>query len=105
MFKKKFKIRVNYFAEDQYTVQYAHYYFIPVYHSLCFWFEQSLTGGTECWSTHLLDYKSAEELAKSLKSIEDVRKWYEKDEERERDFYRRKDEYYKKNVPYHTKNF
>lgn len=105
MFKKKFKVRVKYFSGDYYTVEYAHYYFIPVYHRLCFWFEQSLTGGTECWSTRLMGYNTAEELAKSLKSIEDVKKWYEKDEARAKDFYSRKKEYYEKNVPYDTKYF
>ncbi len=105
MFNKKFKVRVRHFAEDKYEVQFAHYYFIPVYHSLCFWFEQTLTGGTECWSTRLMDFQTAENLAKSLKSIEDVRKWYEKDEAKEKDFYRRKKEYYAKNVPYGTKYF
>jgi len=91
--------------KDKYEVQYAHYYFIPVYHSLCFWFEQMLTGGTECWSTRLMDFQTAENLAKSLKSIEDVRKWYERDEAKEKDFYKRKKEYYAKNVPYDTKYF
>lgn len=105
MFKKKFKVRVRYFGKDKYTVEFAHYYFIPFYHPLCFWFQQSLTGGTECWSTRLMDFKSAEELAKSLKSIEDVKKWYEKDEEKEKAFYKDKEEYYKKNVPYDTKYF
>ena len=105
MFNKKFKVRVRYFAKDKYEVQFAHYFFIPIYHSLCFWFEQTLTGGTQCWSTRLMDYQSAEDLAKSLKSIDDVRKWYEKEEAKEKDFYKRQKEYYAKNVPYDTKYF
>ena len=113
MFNKKFKVRVRHFAKDKYevhlahyyVVQFAHYYFIPIYHSLCFWFEETLTGGTECWSTRLMDYQTAEDLAKRLKSIEDVREWYKKDEAKEKDFYRRKKEYYAKNVPYDTKYF
>ena len=91
--------------KDKYEVQFAYYYFIPSFNSLCFWFEQTLTGGTECWSTRLMDYKNAEELAKSLKSIEDVRNWYKKYEEKEKNFYIRKKEYYNKNVPYNTKYF
>jgi hypothetical protein len=102
---KKFKVRVRYFSSGKYTVQYAHYYFIPNYHSLLFWFEQSLTSGTECWSTRLMDVKSAENLAKTLKSIEDIEKWYEKDELKAKDFRKRKKEYYEKNVPYNTKHF
>lgn len=103
--KKKFRVRVKYFAEGKYEVQFAYYYFIPSFHTLCFWFEQTLTGGTECWSTNLMDYQSAESLAKELKSFEDVERWYEKDEVKERDFYRRKKEYYASNVPYKIKYF
>ena len=105
MFNKKFKVRVKYYADGYYMVQFAHYYFIPIYHSLCFWFELTLTSNTEGWSLRLMDFKSAENLAKSLKSIECVRKWYEKDESNKADFYRRKKEYYAKNVPYDTKYF
>ena len=105
MFNKKFKVRVRLFGKDKYQVQFAHYYFIPIFHSLGFWFEQTLTANTQCWSTRLFDYKSAEELAKTLKSIEDVRKWYEKDKAEEKDFYKRRKEYYEKNVPYDTKYF
>lgn len=105
LFDKKFKVRVRLLAQDRYMVQYTHYRFIPIWHSLCFWFEQTLTGGTQCWSTELFSYQEAEDLAKKLKSIEDVRKWYEKDEAKEKDFYKRRKEYYAKNVPYDTKYF
>ena len=105
VFNKKFKVGVKHFSKDKCEVQFTHYYFIPVYHSLCFWFEQSLTGGTECWLKRLMDYQTAENLAKSLKSIEDVRELYKKDEAKEQDFYRRKKEYYAKNVPYDKKYF
>lgn len=105
MFNKKFKVRVKHFAEDKYVVQYAHYYFIPIYHSLKFWFEQAPTSDTECWSTKLMDYQTAENLASSLKSISDVKKWYEEDEANEKDFYIRKKLYYKKKVPYKIKYF
>lgn len=100
MFKKKFKVRVSHFSGDKYTVEYCHYRFIPIWHPLLFWFEQTLTGGTECWSMKLFYVKDAEQLASQIKSIEDVKNWYKKDEEREREFYREKQEYYKKNVPY-----
>ena len=47
IFKKKFKVKVSYFAEGRYSVKYAHYRLIPIYHALHFWFEQSLTINTE----------------------------------------------------------
>jgi hypothetical protein len=106
MLNKKFKVRVRRFiTKDKYEVQFAHYYFIPIYHSLCFWFEQAVTSGTECWSTKLMNWQTAEDLAKTLHSIEDIEKWYEKDEAKEQDFYIRKKEYYTKNAPYDKKYF
>lgn len=102
---KKFKTRVCYFGRDRYTVQYAYYKWFPLWKSLKFWFEQSVIGGTECWSTNLFSVEKAEELASSLKSIRDVEAYYKPYIEEREDFYRRKKEYYKKNVPYQTKTF
>lgn len=105
LFDKKFKVKATYFGSGYYQVKYTYYRFIPIYHSLCFWFEQTLTGGTECWSTKLFGIEEAERIAKSLKSIEDVREWYKPYEEEERIFYKRQAEYYKKNVLYSGKQF
>jgi hypothetical protein len=105
LFDKKFKVKVSYFGSGYYQVKYAYYRFIPIYYALCFWFEQTLTGGTECWSTKLFKIEKAERVAKSLKGIEDVREWYKPYEEKERTFYKRQAEYYKKNVPYSSKQF
>jgi len=105
LFSKKFKTRVVHFSRDRYTVEYASYRFIPIWHTLKFWFEQSLTGGTECWSTELLKVEDAENLARRLRSIEDVIEWYKPDEEREKLFYIKKKEYYEKAVPYSSREF
>lgn len=105
MIKKKFKVRVVYFGEAYYRVQWAEYRIIPRWFTLCFWFEQTLTGGTECWSDKLFNFKDAEKVASSLKSREDVIKFYERDNAREKDFYKRQSEFYGKNVPYKTKYF
>ncbi len=105
LFPKKFRVKVCHYTQDKHTVDYCHYRFIPNWRSLHFWFEQTLTGGTECWSLNLWDVDHAEKVAMSLKSIEDVKKYYENDEKRESDFYRRKKEYYNKSVPYSTKEF
>lgn len=103
MFKKKFKVKVSYWGHGKYTVSYAYYRFIPIWYTLKFWFEQTLTGGTECWSTSLMSVKEAEKLAQKIKNIDDVYKFYEKDELKESDFYKRKSEYYKNAVPYRSK--
>ncbi len=105
MFEKKFKVRVKHFSQDYYQVEYAYYRIFPDYKSLNFWFDQGVTGSTECWSTKLFKYNEAEELAKTLKTYDDVLNWYKPWEEERTDFYKRKREYYKKNVPYTTKYF
>lgn len=113
MFKKKFKVRVRLFSWalrsmgypiDDYEVQYAYYRFIPVYHTLCFWFDQGVTS-KGCWSPSLFKYKEAEALASSLKSIEDVAKYYEPFEAEEKAFKKMQSEHFAKNTPYATKYF
>lgn len=95
---KKFKVRVRHFSQDKYVVEYAYYYIIPIYRPLCFWFEQSVMAGTECWSENLMDFKAAKELSEKLNSIEDIVAWHEKEKKKEKDFYRRKKEYILKNM-------
>ncbi len=76
MLTKKFKVRIKLHSGDKYVVEYAHYRVIPWYTALCFWFSQTLTGGTECWSTNMWPYEQAEEVAKSLTCIDDVHTYY-----------------------------
>jgi hypothetical protein len=102
-FSKKFKTRVSHFADAKYTVQWCNYRFIPVWHSLCFWFEQGHPGGTECWSTDMWDYKTAERIATKIKSKSDLRKYYEPFEKQEAKWRTDEKEYWKKNAPYRTK--
>lgn len=103
MFEKKFRVRISLYSRDYYTVEYAHYRFIPFYTPLCFWFEQTLTGGTECWSTRLFKVKEAEEVANNIRSIEDVSEYHKPEHIKRNDFYARKNEYYKNQVPYKSK--
>ena len=107
MFKinKKFKVRVDHYSQGMYVVEYTHYYLIPIYHTLMGWYEGGLLSGIECKSMKLMDIEKAENAAKNLKSINDVRKWNAKIKEQEDDFYKRKKEYYAKHVPYKTKHF
>ena len=90
LFEKKFKTRVRYYAKDKYTVDYCSYYLFPKWRSLRFWFEQTLTEDTECWCIRLFHLDDAEELQKSLKSIEDVREYFKPHEVAEKSFYARK---------------
>ena len=103
MFKKKFKVRIRLFSEDKYVVQYAYYRIIPLYKSLCFWFSQTLTGGTECWSTNMWPYEVAEEVALSLKCMGDVDAYYKPYDKEKADFKKEQKEYYERHVPYQCK--
>ena len=95
----KFSVRVKYFMNGKYEVQWSEYRFIPTYRSLCFFFYQSPTSGTECWSTKLYTYQEAMDLASKLKSKEDIEDWYKPYELERESFLKRKEEYYKKSVP------
>jgi len=103
--EKKFKVRVNYWGRGKYTVEWCNYRFIPIWHELCFWFEQTLTGNTECWTVSLFSWDNAEKVASKLKSINDVRKYYKADEDKEKAFKIAKEKYYEENVPYSKKYF
>lgn len=107
MFKKKFKVRVVlagyylrllWFSVTNYEVQFAYYRFIPIYSPLCFFFRGS-------WSPNLFGFEEAESIAKNLKSIDDVAKYHEPYEAKEREYLQKERDYYKKNVPYETKYF
>ena len=98
--KKKFKVRVKHFSKGSYFVEYAYYYFIPFYWPLSEWYESINEMGSL-----LLDFQSAESVAKNIKSIEDVRKWEQEQKSKEEQYIRHRDEQLAKNTPYDTKYF
>ena len=103
MFEKKFKVRVMHFSEDWYQIQYAYYRIFPNYKSINYWFDCGFTGNLEAWCTEILKIKEAEEFAKTLKSIEDVNKYYQKENVKRREFYKEKNKFKKTNIPYKSK--
>ncbi len=103
MFEKKFKVRVNHYTQDKYTVDWTNYRFIPTWHNICWWYSGSLEGNTHRWAVKLFSVKDAENFASTLKSIEDLYEYYGPEKEKEKDFYKERNEYYEKNVPYKTK--
>lgn len=105
IFNKKFKVKVVHFNEDYYIIKYAYYRFIPIYHTLNYWFELTLTSNLEEWTCMIFKVDKAEEVARKMKSIEDVKEWYEPYKNEEKDFYKRKKDFYNNNVPYKVKHF
>jgi hypothetical protein len=104
--KKKFRIRVKWFYKDFYCVQYAYYTLFHIWHSLKIWRARSLTDElNQSWGRRCFYLKEAEELAKSLKSIKDIEKYYEAEELVRKNFYKAKEEYYRENVTYKIKEF
>ena len=103
MFEKKFRVRISHYAENKYAVQYSNYRFIPIYNSMLFWFDLGFTGNCECWSLGLFEIKEAEEFASTLKSIEDVNEYYRKENIKRTEFYKKKNEFQKNNIPYKSK--
>lgn len=103
MFAKKFRVRVAHYYKGDYVVQYAHYRFIPIWHSLKYWFDQGHPGGTEGWMINLWNVSGAEQMAKRLKSIEDVNNYYVHSEALQKAWKKREEEYWKRSVPYTSK--
>lgn len=97
---KRFKVKIIRFSRNKYQVKFAYYWLVPKFKSLNFWFEQTLTDDTECWSTKLFNLEDAEQLVENLKSISDVKEWYKPYEKKRDVFYERQAEYYKKNGDY-----
>jgi hypothetical protein len=73
IFRKKFKVRVVYFGDNYYVIQYAYYRFIPIYSNI----EKYVTM-FKSWNSVLLPCKDAEEFAEKFNSIEDIKKYYKK---------------------------
>ena len=101
----KFAVRVKHYAEDRFVVQYSVHYKRPDFNSITYWFEQGLSSGTERWDIKLFRLHAAEAFAKSLKSMEDVERYYEAERAKEDHFYRRQKEYLAEKVPYKIKYF
>ena len=93
---KKFEVKVTYFSEDKYKVQFAHYRIIRIWHTLCFWFESGAPSSFDGWSTSLFSIDEAEKLAKSINSINDIENYYKKEREKEKGYSKRRNEFYKK---------
>jgi hypothetical protein len=103
MFKKKFKVRVSHFSSGKYTVDYAYYRFIPIWNSFTFWFNQGHPGGTECWSTDMWDYNTAEKIASKIKTIEDVSTHHEPEVKKMQAWKKAEAEWWNENAPYQSK--
>ena len=104
IFKRKFKVKVSYFGEGKYTVKYSQHRIIPKWKELCFWYSTTPTG-MYGWSTDLFYIDEAEEIAKSLKSIEDVKAFHAKDYPKRDAFFKKYNEFWSNKVPYKSKVF
>jgi len=100
--KKKFKIKIKHHSRDKYTISWAEYWFIPFWIPISFWYSTDLTS-TSRWTPCLFTIEKAEEVAKRLKSFDDVWNYEEPYRINQANFQKRKKEYLEKNVPYKSK--
>jgi hypothetical protein len=103
LFDKKFKVKIEHFSNCKYAIYYCNYRIIPIWSELCFWFEQGHPGGTQCWSIELFDIKEAEDIAKNLKSMDDIDNYYKPHIENAKKWLKEEKEYWQKNMPYTSK--
>jgi len=76
--KNKFKVRVRYYHKGYYIVEYAHFWLIPTWHPLLYWFELGHPRtGHECWAKNFFTREVAEKIAYKLTSIKEVDRYNE----------------------------
>jgi len=72
LFKKKFEIRINHWYSNLYTIDWCYYRLFKIPHSLC----DYCTLFRE-WKVRYLWYDKAVKIANNIKSIDDVKKYYQ----------------------------
>ena len=100
MIKKKFRVRLKYFTDCKYYVEYANYYIFPIWKPIIRW-TNSILG----FSERLFDFKGAEEYAAKIKSMDDVERIHDAEEEIYQKEKESRERYYKGNAPYKVKYF
>ncbi len=105
MLKKKFKVKVVHYVREHYSIEYCHYRLIPIWRELHYWFSILDSGSTHCWSTQLGSYKKMETIAKTLVDRGNVDGWYEEQNKIRKEFFERRNEYFKDRIPYEVKIF
>jgi hypothetical protein len=103
MFKKKFKVRVNYFGDDYYCIEYSYGYFTIWLEIEQFIWVDNASRTINGWNPVLKSHESAIHFAKQFKTIEDVNNWYAKQREIESNFERAYKEHKRKTRPFKTK--
>lgn len=96
--KKKLSVKVVHYAEGKYVIKYCIYYIFPLFYSYLYNSYHSILGYTfSLWS-----YEDMEKYAKTL----DINKIKEIENQAEQECIKYRNnqrEFYKKNVPYHSK--
>lgn len=85
--KKKFKVRVRHYCKTSYVVEYAHYYIFKNW-KIIYQFLESYND--YCFNPILEDCNHIIDIAKNFESIEDVRKHYATQNQREIDWRNRR---------------
>lgn len=99
----KFRVRIQYFGNTLYCIQYAYYKRICTWNTILYWSGQHITSSLSGWHTYLFSIENVENFASHFKTIEDINNFYKPYQEEERKFIKRREDYYKKQVPYNSK--
>lgn len=103
--EKKFKVKVEHFAENKYRVKYCSYYIIPLHwKALQYFFRASAHSGLASWNDNLFLINDAEHIAKGINSLEDVVAYEEEGFRRQKE-HEEKKERAKLETPYYSKTF
>jgi hypothetical protein len=103
MKNKYFRIKVVHYNKQHYCIKYSNT-FIPIWHTLMYWRQPSYDDSiSEGWHTYLEEFNYCEKKAKTFKSIEDIKNYNKDVPEKIIKFEKERENWYKNNCPYYTK--
>lgn len=102
MFAKKFKVRITYFGQKYYVIEYAYYRIFPFWKHIYQWIEFR-NSDLSTWNPILGNVFEMEEKAKTFKTYSDIQSHYTRENENRALTLKRYEEYQKKYVPYNNK--
>jgi len=85
--KKKFKLRLTHYCEESYIIEYAYYWFIPIWYNIFWWYENGYTSGLEQFTPKLVKIIDEESIKKQFPTIEAIRAFHTIEMQKQKDFY------------------
>lgn len=101
--KKKFKLRLTHYSGEYYIVEYAYYWFIPVWYYIVWWSEHGYTSRLEQFTPTLVKIGDEENIKKQFPTMESICAFHAIEQQKQQEFYIKQKAYLATVTPYKTK--